>query len=252
MQQQILTAARVPGFSGPSADENVIDLQIRICSVVHSAFALRKKIGEREHVALLKGLEATLALEEQDRPLQIPPPSAIPTISDFVGSGTAPSQQPPQQQQQRLSPAPHHGSFGNFSQPPPRHPLAQPGYVAPPPFPPPPTMYPGNGGPGGTAVHMSMPSPALPPPLHQPGTIVGSQGTGGQYPYFANPPPPPPRPPVIAHHHQAMYGQQQKQQVYGLQRQFQGGQQQMQPMGTGGTGGQMLQHMMMAQQQQQR
>lgn len=59
-QQQILTKAKVPHFNGISVDYNVITSQARVCSVLHSAFYVRNKVGEEMHVKPLKKIQETL------------------------------------------------------------------------------------------------------------------------------------------------------------------------------------------------
>jgi hypothetical protein len=58
-QQIMLTNAKIPGFDGPTVDSAVIALQSRVCSVMHSAFYLRARVGETSHVNMLdKQLES--------------------------------------------------------------------------------------------------------------------------------------------------------------------------------------------------
>ena len=81
-QQQILTKAKVPCFNGVSVDQDVILAQTRVCTVLHSAFYVRGKVGEDAHVKPLGKLEESLlkALQEEQEqekvpPSQPPPPS---------------------------------------------------------------------------------------------------------------------------------------------------------------------------------
>ena len=60
IQQQLLTKAGVPGFHGPTADENVIAMQSNICGFLHSAFFLRARVGEASHVSMLRKQEERL------------------------------------------------------------------------------------------------------------------------------------------------------------------------------------------------
>jgi hypothetical protein len=53
-QQIMLTNAKIPGFDGPTVDSAVIALQSKVCSVMHSAFYLRARVGETSHVNMLK------------------------------------------------------------------------------------------------------------------------------------------------------------------------------------------------------
>ena len=58
-QQIILTNANIPGFDGPTVDFAVIALQSKMCSVLHSAFFLRARVGEASHAIMLnKQLES--------------------------------------------------------------------------------------------------------------------------------------------------------------------------------------------------
>ncbi|KAL3773751.1 hypothetical protein ACHAW5_008185 [Stephanodiscus triporus] len=58
-QQIMLTNAKIPGFDGPTVDSAAIALQSRVCSVMHSAFYLRARVGETSHVNMLnKQLES--------------------------------------------------------------------------------------------------------------------------------------------------------------------------------------------------
>jgi len=58
-QQTILASAKLPGFVGPTVDSTVITFQSKVCSVMHSAFYLRARVGETSHVNMLnKQLES--------------------------------------------------------------------------------------------------------------------------------------------------------------------------------------------------
>jgi hypothetical protein len=54
VQQQVLTKLDVPGFDGPTVDTSTIQLQSNICSFLHSAFYLRKRISDVPHEGMLK------------------------------------------------------------------------------------------------------------------------------------------------------------------------------------------------------
>jgi hypothetical protein len=54
VQQQLLTKLKVPGFDGTTVDAAALEFQARVCSYLHSAFYLRKRIGETTHVKMLK------------------------------------------------------------------------------------------------------------------------------------------------------------------------------------------------------
>lgn len=58
-QQILLSSAKLPGFVGPTVDFAVIAFQSKVCSVMHSAFYLRAKVGETLHANMLnKQLES--------------------------------------------------------------------------------------------------------------------------------------------------------------------------------------------------
>eukprot|EP01082_Thalassiosira_pseudonana_P004309 g4295.t1 g4295 contig15:735478-737560(-) len=58
-QQVLLSSAHLPGFTGPTVDSTVIAFQAKVCSVMHSAFYLRARVGETSHVNMLnKQLES--------------------------------------------------------------------------------------------------------------------------------------------------------------------------------------------------
>ena len=58
-QQIMLTNAKIPGFDGPTVDFAIIALQSKVCSVLHSAFFLRARVGEASHAIMLnKQLES--------------------------------------------------------------------------------------------------------------------------------------------------------------------------------------------------
>jgi hypothetical protein len=52
-QQIMLTNAKIPGFEGPTVDFAVISVQSKVCSVLHSAFYLRARVGETSHVNMI-------------------------------------------------------------------------------------------------------------------------------------------------------------------------------------------------------
>jgi len=54
LQQTILTKLGVPGFKGPSVDAAALDYQSKICSLLHTAFFLRKNLGEETHKKTLR------------------------------------------------------------------------------------------------------------------------------------------------------------------------------------------------------
>ena len=58
-QQILLASAKLVGFQGPTVDSTVITFQSKVCSVMHSAFYLRARVGETSHVNMLnKQLES--------------------------------------------------------------------------------------------------------------------------------------------------------------------------------------------------
>ena len=58
-QQIMLTSAKLPGFEGPTVDSTSLLFQSQVCSVMHSAFYLRNRVGESSHVKMLnKQLES--------------------------------------------------------------------------------------------------------------------------------------------------------------------------------------------------
>lgn len=52
-QQIILSSAKLPYFDGPSVDSASITAQAKVCSILHSAFYLRDRVGEGNHVNML-------------------------------------------------------------------------------------------------------------------------------------------------------------------------------------------------------
>jgi hypothetical protein len=55
----MLTNAKIPGFEGPTVDFSVISVQSKVCSVLHSVFYLRARVGEASHVNMInKQLES--------------------------------------------------------------------------------------------------------------------------------------------------------------------------------------------------
>lgn len=98
MQQIILSSAKLPCFDGPSVDSSSITAQAKVCSILHSAFYLRARVGEDNHVKMLtKQLESLqkiasaaikakpmqqlypsqlqMQLQQQQLPYQQPPPN---------------------------------------------------------------------------------------------------------------------------------------------------------------------------------
>lgn len=87
IQQIIMASAKLPGFEGPTVDSAVIAFQSKVCSVLHSAFYLRARVGETSHVNMLnkqlesleKYIETAVKNEPAEQPqfqvpFQMPPP----------------------------------------------------------------------------------------------------------------------------------------------------------------------------------
>ena len=52
-QQIILTNAKLPYFDGPTVDSASINAQAKVCSILHSAFYLRDRVGEENHMKMI-------------------------------------------------------------------------------------------------------------------------------------------------------------------------------------------------------
>lgn len=144
-QQMILTQLRVPGFEGPTVDAHALEFQSNVCTLLHTAFFLRKNLGEDRHKKMLDTQRDRLE-KDQRSPApgsRTPPRSPVP-----------PSGMPPR----NLSPVP-----GMYGQPPP------PMYGQPPP---------GNYGAYPPPPHMQQPPP--PPPQH----MMPPGGYGGPPPHY--------------------------------------------------------------------
>lgn len=79
IQQQLLTKAGLPGFDGPTVDASAIALQAKVCSFMHSAFYLRTRIGEKQHLAMLKSQESRLSAALSSKKAEAPAP--VPGVS---------------------------------------------------------------------------------------------------------------------------------------------------------------------------
>jgi hypothetical protein len=151
---------KVPYFQGPTIDSSTILVQSKICSVLHSAFVLRGKVGEVAHRALLMKLEERLSKEASSKinkePSGFIPPATLPsavmphgmTLMPVVGPPPAMTvvmpQQPSQQFVHSFAPPPlpivaaQQQYMGQYIQPLPSSQLPPP-----PPFmPPPPPLIP--------------------------------------------------------------------------------------------------------------
>ncbi|KAL7548607.1 hypothetical protein ACHAWF_011879 [Thalassiosira exigua] len=81
VQQILLTSAKLPGFDGPTVESSAIAFQSKVCSVMHSAFYLRARVGETSHVNMLnkqletleKFLQTTVKSEPTPQPQFQPP-----------------------------------------------------------------------------------------------------------------------------------------------------------------------------------
>ena len=73
-QQIILTSAKLPYFVGPSVDSASITAQAKVCSILHSAFYLRARVGEDNHVKMLtkqlENLEKIASTVVKQEPVQ--------------------------------------------------------------------------------------------------------------------------------------------------------------------------------------
>jgi hypothetical protein len=103
---------KVPFFQGPTVDEATVLFQAKICSVLHSAFVVRGKVGEVAHRALLMKLEERLRKEVSPKASNEPrsysttaplPPTMMPQgmmVMPIVSQSPAVTVIIPQQQQQ--------------------------------------------------------------------------------------------------------------------------------------------------------
>lgn len=81
-QQMMLTNAKIPGFEGPTVDSTAIAFQASVCSVMHSAFYLRARVGETSHVNMLnkqlenleKVMSTTIKIEPKEEQPLMPAP----------------------------------------------------------------------------------------------------------------------------------------------------------------------------------
>lgn len=162
MQQNILTAAKLPGFYGATVEAPAIVMQSKICSVMHSAFFLRTRVGEAAHATMLSNLEDKLSKEKVTPP---PPPPRQQNSNVVIPAQTYSSQHP-----HNMPPPPF-----NLPQVPPYPPYTgqQALFPAPPVLgiPPPHVLHPGRG------------LPAMPPQQmgqFQPSQQHKSQRHGGK------------------------------------------------------------------------
>jgi len=125
VQQQILTKAGVPYFDGPTVDASMIHIQANICAFMHSAFFLRARIGEKQHLAMLATQEKRLAEAVKSAPPSFPPGGGY-----NVGVAGQYQQQPPPfggYQHQQMQPPQQHQQQMYHMPPPPGMPQPPPG-----------------------------------------------------------------------------------------------------------------------------
>jgi len=87
-QQQLLTAAGLPGFDGPTVDATSIHIQANICAFLHSSFYLRNRIGEEQHLTMLNNLATRVSS------LPVIP---MPSMPGIIAPPNLPSIPPPNQ-----------------------------------------------------------------------------------------------------------------------------------------------------------
>lgn len=128
-QQLLLSRLKVPAFEGTTVDYSEMDLQARVCSLLHAAFFLQQRVGEKAHRAMLQSQQERLAKiikeggvmsvgkrkKSRFSPKTTPTPAMVPPPF-----GTIPPPPPPPQMM--------------YGQPPPPPPMG--GYYPPPPPPP--------------------------------------------------------------------------------------------------------------------
>jgi len=202
VQQQILTKANLPGFEGPTVDVSVISLQSKICGFMHQSFYLRAKIGEDQHISMLKKQEENLSRKKTNTsppppPPHMPPPPPPPLprpLSPHRNNQGIPAQMhpppnllpiPPIHAQQGHPNMPPAQQIGSQSFQPPPHfghgahqfPYQQPmqAFPQPPPPPPPPPMFAQHG--------QQVPPVQMPPMMHQQNNPMQMMPQMGQHPY---------------------------------------------------------------------
>jgi hypothetical protein len=115
VQQQVLTKLDVPGFEGPTVDTSTIQLQSSICSFLHSAFYLRKRISDVPHEGMLKSQAERL---RRDRGPASPSFTNNNMVQGNYNSMQAQHQNQPQQQHQQHSMMGMQQGYGYPGQPP--------------------------------------------------------------------------------------------------------------------------------------
>jgi tetratricopeptide (TPR) repeat protein len=134
IQQQLLSKLNVPGFEmGATVDETSLKYQANICSYLHSAFYLRKRIGAHAHQKMLKThadrLKAQLGGAPQaKKKSRFSPPLAHPQQQPQYNHGMTLPPPPPPQQSFMMQYPPQPGYGYAPPPPPPPPPPGQPGY----------------------------------------------------------------------------------------------------------------------------
>ncbi|CAJ1951834.1 unnamed protein product [Cylindrotheca closterium] len=129
-QQLLLSRLKVPAFEGTTVDSSEMELQSRVCSLLHAAFFLQQRVGQKAHRTMLGS--------QEERLKKIVAEGGVKTVSKRKKSRFSPKIAPTTQQQ--MAPPP---PFGGNNIPPPPPPPPQMMYGQPPPqmggyYPPPP------------------------------------------------------------------------------------------------------------------
>lgn len=106
--QQVLNKLQMPGFvggnitAGTTVDDSQVQEQARVCSYLHSAFFLRKRIGDKAHNTMLQSqlerLKQYVAQGSRSRtppPLSVPYPNLPPPPPPYGVPGMLPPPPPP-------------------------------------------------------------------------------------------------------------------------------------------------------------
>jgi hypothetical protein len=128
VQQTILSKLGVPGFDEPTVNAHTLEFQSNVCSLLHTAFFLRKNLGEERHNKMLESQRDRLEKDRNSR-------SPVPGGRSPPGSPVPPGGLPPRV----MSPIPPGGmppSYGGFGVPPPPLYGYPPNHRGPPPPPP--------------------------------------------------------------------------------------------------------------------
>ena len=207
VQQQFLTKLKIPGFNGCTIDPSELEFQARVCSCLHSAFFLRKRIGEDAHLKMLKSQETRLIQLTQDQPMVVDgSTSPAPT----GGRRKKPSRFSPKQPNMgRLSPPPAGGLSPTRNSPVPQY-ASQP-------------------------VHLQTPAPVYPPTqVYNPQMQVPQMMSHNMQQYGGGIPQGvvyPPQHPLAQQQYQQLMQQHQQQNMQQMMMQPGGQQMQMMPPG---------------------